>query len=160
MVLGVVFLLSLLRGGVIDTPLARELQVFSLEHLFWVSSIPLCSRNSADISGSCSGDFVQMPFTCVQFIRHLASGSSLIFGKRSGSVVEDSSTCHPGYLVQIPSVCVHCIPAELVSLFSKVSRKKGRSPELASTRETPFFSGEVISCFCHIPSFEELSDLL
>ena len=144
----------------INTPLASELQMFSLEHLFWVSSIPLCSRNSADISGSCSGDFVQMPFTCVQFMRHLASGSSPIFGKRSGSAVKDSSTCHSGCLVHIPSFCVHFIPAELASFSSEVSRKKGRSPELASTRETPFFSEEVISCFCHIPFFEELSDLL
>ena len=120
--------------------------MFSLEHLFGVSSsclfkdlFPLCSRNSAEISGSCSGDFIQIPFTCIQFIRSLASGSSPIFRRKTGSIVEDSSTCHPGCLVQIPFVCVHFIPAELVSFYSKVSRKKGRSPELASTRETPFF---------------------
>ena len=137
MVLGVVFFLSLLRGGVIDTPLTRELQMFSLEHLFWVSSIPLCSRNSADISGSCSGDFVQLPFTCVQFMRHLASGS---FGKGSGSVVEDSSTCHPGCLVQIPSFFIHFIPTELVSFSSEVSRKKRSLPRARLHKgDTVFF---------------------
>ena len=151
------FFLSLLRGGVVNTPFASE---FSFEHLFGVSSVPLCSRRSAEISGSCSGDLIQIPFTCVQFIRCLASSSFPIFGKRSGSIVEDSSSCHAGCLVQIPFLFVHFIPAELVSFSSKASCKKGRSPELASTRETPFFSEEVISCFCHIPSFEELSDLL
>ena len=140
------FFLSLLRGGVINIPFASK---FSFEHLFWVSSTFLCSGRSAEIpgscsgrsaemSGSCSGDLVQIPFTCVQFICCLASGSSPTFGKRSGSIVEDSSSCQSGCLVQIPYFVVHFILAGPVSCSSKTSCEKGRSPELASTRETPF----------------------
>ena len=76
--------------------------------------------------GGPPGGFIQIPFTCVQFMSRSASGSSPTFGKRSGSIVEDFSACqdrpeelapaggHPGCLVHIPFVCVHCILAELV----------------------------------------------
>ena len=123
-------------------------------------------------SGGFPGHFVQIPFTWAQCVKKSASGSSPTFGKRSGSIVEDCSACqdrpeelapaggHPGCFVHIPFVCAHCILAELVAFWSGVSRGIGRSPELASTRETPFLSGGGVSRFCHIPSAEGLSDLL
>ena len=145
MVLGGVFFLSRLRGGMIDSLLTWGLSVFLLEHLLRFGSSYLLKdpspsgskRSSPSIieerPGSCSEEggpprcFIQIPFTCVQFMSSSASGSSPTFGKRSGSIVEDFSVCqdrpkelapaggHPGCLVHIPFSSVHCILAELVA---------------------------------------------
>ena len=147
------FFLSLLRGGMIDSLLTWGLSVFLLEHLLRVGSSYLLKdpspsgskRSSPSIieerPGSCSEDFftpggppgcfIQIPFTCVQFMSSSASGSSPTFGKRSGSIVEDFSVCqdrpkelapaggHPGCLVHIPFFCIHCILADPVSEVSR-----------------------------------------
>ena len=63
MALGVVFFLSLLRGGVVTISSAS---LFLLGIFVRISGSS--SRMSAGISGSCSENFVQIPLTCVQSI--------------------------------------------------------------------------------------------
>ena len=133
MALGVVFFLSLLRGreGIIP---------FTSSSFFRL----ILSGRFARMSGSCSGGSAEISGSCSEApVRHLVIDSVISLKRtRSGSIVQDSSPC---------------LMSEPMSSLSETFCEKGRSPELASTREAPFSLVAIIVCLCHIPSFEEPS---